>query len=51
MSPGDSPAVSVQAGAGLICSPPLGQGFHTQENNFLVRRLEGIARFREQDGA
>lgn len=28
-----------------------GQGFHTQENNFLVRRLEGSGRSREQDGA
>jgi hypothetical protein len=45
------PAVSLEAREDRSAALPLGQGFHTQENNFLVRRLEGIARSREQDGA
>lgn len=37
---GAGPAISLQARPGL---PSPRQGFHTQENHFLVRRLEGIS--------
>lgn len=43
-------SVSRPGQVALLPSLP-GQGFHTQENNFLVRRLEGSGRSREQDGA
>lgn len=43
--------VSLEAREDRSAVLPLGQGFHTQENHFLVRRLEGTGCSQEQDGA